>query len=422
MSIDDTAVLPHFLMGVAFLKLGNARDSIGHFRLAARSDVRSPVVYQGLGIAYAVAGDSKRAVRSFKTALTLAPEMKDAVRALSTVLLQRGETENLIELLGAYLDRTPDDLPARELLAEALLQQGKFLAAKVQYTAALLQAQGDGDRDVIKRGRLSNNLGVCFDHLNDNDRAAQWFTRAIEAQPGSGVVPYHNLAKVRVREENFDQAWTLLKLCRTIAPENRETLELQSLVLIGLKRYSEAIEFLRSEIAAGNATASLYADLGWLLSEAEGELDAACKVMSEGLRLFPNAPRLANNLAYALLMDGQPADARRILESVPSDAQGRRLEDDVVLAATWGLLFMWEGDLAKGKECYRKAEAMAHDSRQRNLPNMVRQKMHLELARAYVRQGNLTEARSEVLRGLSVKNGRDFYEWDLAALRDELAK
>ena len=61
------------------------RDS---FRLAAKKDVRSPFLYQALGVAYAVAGDSKRAVRSFKTALTLAPEMKDAVRALSIVLLQ----------------------------------------------------------------------------------------------------------------------------------------------------------------------------------------------------------------------------------------------------------------------------------------------------------------------------------------------
>jgi Flp pilus assembly protein TadD len=407
-------------MGVTFLKLGNTRDSINHFRLAAKKDVRSPFLYQALGVAYAVAGDSKRAVRSFKTALTLAPEMKDAVRALSIVLLQRGETESLVELLEAQLGRTPEDIPARELLAEVLLREKRYPAARAQYMTALRQVQTSRESDAKKRARLSNNIGVCFDHQGDNEQAAQWFTRSIEAQPAFDVVPYLNLAKVKIREDKFDQAWTLLRSCKEVVPENRETLELESLVYVREKRYSEAIEFLRSEIATGNTTGKLYADLGWLLSEAEGELDAACDIMSEGLKQYPNVPGLANNLAHALLMNGRPEEARRILESVSSDISTRRLEDDVVLVATWGLLFIWEGDLAKGREYYRRAELMARDSREKNLPNMVRQKMHLEVARHYLRHENLAEARSEVLRGLSVRNGRDFYERDLDALRAEL--
>jgi tetratricopeptide (TPR) repeat protein len=420
-SLDDTAVLPHFLMAVAYLKIGNTRGAINHFRAAAKSDVRSPAIHQALGVAYAVAGDAKRAVRSFKTALTLAPEMKDAVRALSIMLLQRGETESLIELLGAHLERVPEDIPARELLAEAFLRQKQYPAARAQYMAALRQLQGKNEkRHAIKRAVLFNNIGVCFDHQGDLEQAGQWFARSIEAQPVFEVVSYLNLAKLRVREGKFDQAWGLLELSREMAPGNRETPELQVLVLERQRRYPEAIEFLHAEIVSGNGTARLYADLGWLLSEAEGELAAACDVMSKGLERYPGAPELVNNLAYALLMNGEPEEARRILESMPTTAKERRLEDDVAFTATWGLLNLWEGDLEKGREYYRKAELMARDSREMNLPNLVRQKMHLEVARTYIRRGNLMEAKAEVSRGLSVRNGRDFYERDLAALRDEL--
>lgn len=418
-SIDDAAVLPHFLMAVIFLTRGNTRDAISHFRFAAKSDVRSPVIYQALGIAYAMAGDGKRAVRSFKTALTLAPEMKDAVRALSIVLLQRGETESLIELLGAYLERTPDDIPSRELLAEALLRQKQYPAARAQYIAALRQLQGKEERNAAKRAVLLNNVGVCCDYQGDYEQAGEWFARSIAGQPAFEVVPFHNLAKVNVREGKFDQAWALLESCRERVPKNRETLELQALVLEKQKRYSEAIEFLRTEIANRNGTARLYADLGWLLSEA-GELIEACDIMSEGLQSYPDSPELVNNLAYALLMNGQTEQARQLLEAASAGVKSHRLEDDVAFTATWGLLYLWEGDLEKGREQYRTAESMARDSRQINLPNMVRQKMHLELARAYLRQGKLTEAESEVLRGLAVRNGHDFYERDLIELRDEL--
>jgi len=420
-SIDDTAVLPHFLLALVFLKIGNARGAIGHLRVAARSEVRSPAIYQALGAAYVVAGDAKRAVRSFKTALTLAPEMKDAVRALSIVLLQRGETDNLIELLGAHLEMAPEDIPARELLAEALLRQKQYPKARAQYIAALRQVQGNGERDA-KKAVLLNNIGVCFDRQDDYDQAADWFTRSISAQPAFEAVPYQNLAKVRIREGKFDQAWSLLKSCREFVPGDCYTIELQALVLERQKRYSEAIKFLRAEIATGNATGRLYADLGWLLGEAEGESGAACDVMSEGLKRYPHSPVLINNLGYALLMNAQPEKARRILESSPSDIVGRRLEDDVALTATWGLLYLWEGALERGKEFYRRAELMARESLDKNLANVVRQKTHLEIARASLRQRNVTEAKSEVLRGLSIRNGRDFYERDLIAVRDELER
>jgi hypothetical protein len=49
----------------------------------------------------------------------------------------------------------------------------------------------------------------------------------------------------------------------------------------------------------------------------------------------------------------------------------------------WGLLHFWENDLKPGIECYERAETVAFGSSQRNLPKVVRQKMHLELAKVF---------------------------------------
>jgi Flp pilus assembly protein TadD len=96
-------------MAISLLTLGKSQEAIRHLRFAARTEVRSPAIYQALGVAYVMADDVKSAVRSFKTALTLAPEMKDAVHALANVLLQQGHTSSLVELLAAYLERQPND-------------------------------------------------------------------------------------------------------------------------------------------------------------------------------------------------------------------------------------------------------------------------------------------------------------------------
>ena len=78
----------------------------------------------------------------------------------------------------------------------------------------------------------------------------------------------------------------------------------------------------------------------------------------------------------------------------------------VTWTATWGLLHLWEGDLERGAELYREAVATATSQGDRKLASKVRQKMHLEVARAQVRCGNLDEAARHVEQGLKVRPGK----------------
>jgi hypothetical protein len=97
-------------------------------------------------------------------------------------------------------------------------------------------------------------------------------------------------------------------------------------------------------------------------------------------------------------MAGNVEAARKVLASMP-----RSVEPHVELVATQGLLRLWEGDRAQGKQLYERAEQMASKAGNRSLVRRVRQKKHLELAKDSVRRGDLPAARLEIARGLSIR-------------------
>lgn len=416
---NSAAVSPRYLMAISSLKLGKTHEAIRQLRFAARTEVRSPAIHQALGLAYIMAGDAKGAVRSFKTALTLAPEMKYAVYALANVLKRQGHVESLIELLVTYTQRQPDDVTGLEMLSDAYCQLKQYPAARSQLTTALRLVQGDDQNNRRQRAKLLNNIGYCFDRQGDGEMSEQWFRRSIEVDPTLDAIPYHNLAKANVRKRQFTQAWDILEKCNRIFPENRETPSVQAYVLSEHDRYDEAINLLDRELAKGMAAANTYALLGWLLSDIRVDLDAARKILSEGVIRYSHNPLLVNNLAYTILLQGRPSEARHVLESAKFD-EPLSSEERTALTATKGLLHLWEGDIEVGRRCYEQAENISHESSQKNLPMIVRQKMHLEVAKALLRQNNPKAAKSEVRKGLSIEGGRLFYERSLRSLESDL--
>jgi tetratricopeptide (TPR) repeat protein len=419
-SVDSAATLPHYLMAIALLKLGKPQEAIGHLRVVVKSEVRSPAIYQALGVAYLMAKDVKGAVRSFKTALALAPEMEEAVHALSYVLLAQCEIQALVEFLTPYLERSPQDNIARELLAEAYLEDGKYPLARTHFLAALRSIQGTGPRDGAHKTQLLNNVGVCFDYQGDYVQSANWFLRAIEVDPGFEIVPRLNLAKLRIREGRLEQARQILQSCKERAPNEHETAPVQALVLEKQGRHDEAIQLLVEEIRTGRATWKAYAFVGGLLGDVKRDWEGACKVLQQGLQRYPDSIVLKNNLAYTFLMNGQTAEGRQLLESLARSGKRIRPQDELYITATWGLLFLWEGNIEHGRDLYIKAGWAADELGRAEIESHVQQKMHLELARAFFRRGDIGEAREEISRGLAVRGGREAYEQELINFRDTL--
>jgi len=419
--LDPAAPFPRFGLGLTLLTLSRHNEAIAQLRAATRLDVRSAPLHHGLGVAYLLAGRRHRAIKEFKAALALWPQMPEAVQGLASTWIALRQFDAAERVHRAYL-KSPQpsaEHNAHELLAWIYVQQGRYKEARSELYHAL-NAILKVDPDLSgHRARLTNNLGVCFLLLGDREEAYHRFEAAIEFKPDDLPAPYLNLARVCFETGQTATAATVLSACAARFPWDHTTLVLLAWCreLQGL--YDDAIQQLQRLTRMDDAPLIAFWMLGSLFVDAKRDPEAAFAVAEEARHRFGDSPQIANNIAYTHLMQGDVAAARATLATIPDD-----VPDDVriTLAATRGLLRLWEGDVEGGISGYQQAEQIAARQGKSNLLGQIRQKMHLELARAYLRQGKSAEARKEVGKGLLFKDkGNKLYHRDLESLSHMLA-
>lgn len=415
------AVTARYNLAMVCLKLGKGREAISLLRSVARDEVRAPFIYEGLGAAYALGGDLRRAAVAFKSALSLSPSSQNAVRGLAKVLLDLGSTEEATELLVDHLEKLPNDHEARQLLAKAYGRRKQFRSAAAQLIHAFTELDAGENTSLGLKARLANNIGAFFLNEGDVKQAWIWLTRSLAIAPDYEPIPYQNLARIYIQRHEFNQALATLEQCRKRFRDNQTTALLTAGTLVRQGFYDEAIRQFEPFIASGNAAPELYADLGRIFIDVKGDYISALRVLKEGYEKFSNDPAVVNNLAYTYLMSGEAQAARPILESFqPVQDPDQDARRSVALTATWGLLHIVEGELELGRRFYKEAERVAAAEGDKELARTVLQKMFLELARANVKTGEYAAARKYVQQGISIHQASDFYERDLRSIHRQL--
>jgi Flp pilus assembly protein TadD len=267
---------------------------------------------------------------------------------------------------------------------------------------------------------LANNIGACFDSDGDREEAHRWFLRALELSSDFSPIPYHNLATLYAREKQIGKALSVLNQCKARFPEDGDTSTLIGAGLFEQERFREAATELERLMQTRKARPLAYSYLGGILCDDLGDINGALRVLREGKELFPSDRAIANNLAYVLLMRGDVRVARRVLESISKGGPSTQPENEVALAATWGLLRLLEGNIKEGEKLYYRAEELAAQLGNKDLVLKVRQKMDLELARAHARLGDYQAASKRVQQGLLILQGRKSYRRDLQDLERSL--
>jgi tetratricopeptide (TPR) repeat protein len=412
-SLDEKAPLPHYNLAKVYLSMGRKREAIAELKTASRTNVRSADFHYGLGVAYALAGDLGRADRCFRVALTLSPQMAAATYGLGIVLLAAGKSQQVVALLTGPGAIKPLNRDGHELLARAYFEVGNYRSAK----AALMEAQRlviDGSEDTTSNmARLANNLGVCAVSLRDSAEAEQLLRASIRLSPDANPRPYHNLARLYISVRKINQAERVLEACRAAFPSDPATQVLLAVTFEAGGSYDKAIAALRTVVELRDAPPSAFAILGALLADEVRNLDEALAVIESGYTRYPHDPIVLNNLAYILLRRGESGRARDVLSRMPE-----RDAATIAPTATSGLLLIAEGDYEGGRQKYRSAERLARQAGNGELAAVVRQKMHLELARALVRRGQARAAGHEIVKGLRVR-GRESFRIDLKNLAFE---
>jgi Flp pilus assembly protein TadD len=419
--LGENAVLPKYLLAIVLIRLGRNREAISLLKASVRSEVRSPALYQALGVAYAMAKDQARAELNFRTALQLAPTMSEAVHGLARVLIERRKESVALSVLVEHLERMPDDDKARELLARAYngIGQPRSAAQQVIQVFNHLSESGEDASILTRKAELASEIGHYFAVDRKDKEAETWLSRAIKFAPKRDALPYQNLGRVLLRADRTVDAFRVLAECKALFPGNQATYDLLAWVYVQQGYYDDAIRELEPIVKAGKAEASTYDSLGCIL-EYSGDGVNAERVLREGHARYPGDRAMIHNLSYILLMNYKVAEGRQLLEQYRGVLDAYSREDsnyDAILTATWGLVYFLEGKVEVGVQVYKQASKSAFRIGNRQLAAAILQKMHIEVAKLLLRKNDYASARREIVAGLSIKRGREPFRRELKALK-----
>jgi Flp pilus assembly protein TadD len=327
-----------------------------------------------------------------------------------------GDADSTIELLTGYLEDKPEDAQARTLLGRAYTQKGKHAFARGHFLQAFSVVEGNARFETLQF-QLANDIGVAFFLERDLKKAEHWFSRAIEFRPRKGPLPYRNLARTFTDLEQYEAALHILRRCKTLFGEDKEASLMSAFVHGVLGQYDLVISELTPLLPRDDSDAGVFASLGCYLADGRHDFSGAREVLHQAYEKFPNNLLIINNLAYAYLMMENIAAARELLQRHQT-----RPGTEVTLTATWGLLYLKEGDKQRARTLYIEATKLASLEGHRSLAETVKQKMHLEFARDLLKGGDMAGALNEVSLGLKAGKGRLAYANDLIAIKFGIEK
>ncbi len=289
---------------------------------AGRADAE---IYDLLGRAFSMNGQSSEAVEAFRRAQLLAPDNVGVNSRLATAHLRAGETDAAIIDLERTLRLAPTDKAIGEQLFAAALATGdvaKAEAALDRIKAALGDVPTVGNLEaVLMMARL--DFAGARAKLEDVIRRAPDFTLA-----------KFNLARLSLMTGQNDEAERLLAEILSKDPASDPALSMYVGGLVGAGKIPQAIEALQKARTASPTNNRITAALADLYVRT-GDAKSAKKLIGADTRLMLLPTELLAPLARAQLALGENKDARdtytELLNRDPTDISVRRTLANLLL-------------------------------------------------------------------------------------------
>ena len=395
---DDFTAL--YNRGVQYLLISNRPRAIRDLRAAVTLRPRLAAGHNALGVAYMLEGSTKKALKYFRTAVSLGGTT-EMTRNLSMTLMAAGESQQALEVLEHHLAIYQSDSETRERYAATLRDIGDREKC-VKELGRLIDAAENSAPESL--ARLHNNLGVALAETRDYDGGIHYLELSLAIE--TDEVPYENLARVLLAARHLGKVRDLLEV-HAASFNSSFTWSLRGRLAELEGNYDDAKDSYQKAIDTQRDKSYGYAGLGKLLIDIDLAPHRAIEVLSEGLKSCPTNLAIANNLAYARLMAGDTHIARQILERLADES------DPYFLTATRGLLLIREGHVEEGSRLYNLASREAIDKPTRLL---VEQKKWIEIARYWLENKNSNRARKALASAMKIQVEEQLFGRQLEAL------
>jgi len=151
-----------------------------------------------LAKAYFAEGSYVIALEEVNHALDVMPDRADALSLRSLALMHLGEPESAKQSMARALRAAPEDPALQNNMGWLLCEIGKAAESLPYFDRALAQ------RRYSTPANAAMNAGTCSLRVGDRPRAAQYFQRALQAEPGL-LAAHAQLARLAVVQGD-DQA------------------------------------------------------------------------------------------------------------------------------------------------------------------------------------------------------------------------
>ncbi|MFM7483017.1 MAG: type IV pilus biogenesis/stability protein PilW [Burkholderiaceae bacterium] len=203
-----------------------------------------------LAKAYFAEGSYVIALEEVNHALDVMPDRADALSLRSLALMHLGEPESAKQSMARALRAAPEDPALQKNLGWLLCETGKAAESLPYFDRALAQ------RRYSTPANAAMNAGTCSLRVGDRPRAARYFQRALQSEPGL-LAAHAQLARLAVAQGD-DQA---------------------------------ARRHFKQVIASGHASSQDYA-LALALANRLGDRDTERSIVAQWKRAFPESPQL----------------------------------------------------------------------------------------------------------------------------------
>jgi tetratricopeptide (TPR) repeat protein len=201
---DDPPVAAHAVLALCLRRAGDSREASRELLHALAAGPRDPLVNFIAGHICLECGDAERAEEHFLTALDVAPKDDDSMRMLAVCHSFRGRYADALEIARRGLEMNPDSAGLWKVAG--ICEHG--LGLRDEARRSLLTAIKLDDSEA----EAHHALGLQCLEADRLDEAADWFRRALKANPTlaasrRGLVWTRFSQIVREESERAEGAW-----------------------------------------------------------------------------------------------------------------------------------------------------------------------------------------------------------------------
>lgn len=215
--------------GLAALQQGNTDDARNIFTTLIEANPQMAVAHVGLGRVYSAEGDHQRALEHFQHALEIKPDFAPAIMFSAEAREKLGETDGALTDYQAAVELDPSLGFGYQRMARLLVKEDRDEDA----LKTLLEAVQRSPQDVGLRLMLANALE------RSGGDAVEEYQRAIDLKPDLWIAHYQ-LGKAHLQAGRFGPARDALTKAATLAADKAQVHQALGAALTGLGEHARA--------------------------------------------------------------------------------------------------------------------------------------------------------------------------------------